>query len=457
MDTAVVTLRRALTRGPSRSRGSVAPYPSRNSSIQVIVVRRLPATFSALSEPAYRRFLPAQLIGSTGVWMQRIAQDWMVLELTGSAAAVGLVVALQFAPMLFLGLWGGVLVDRFPKRLLLVITQATSAALALLLGTLALTGVVQAWHVFAIALTLGLVVVVDQPARQAFVSELVPPSQIRNAVGLNSTAFQLSGVVGPALSGVLVAVVGQGWSFLVNGVACAAVAAIIFTLRPQYTRPAAPRTKGALRQGLRYIVATTEVFWAIALVSLAGLFAFNLPVLLTTMADSEFGTGVSGYSLLTTVNAVGALAGAVLAARRSTTARLRSLTGALGALGLIFTVMAVVQQQWMFSVLLVACGLATMSFLIGANSLIQLTCSPEVRGRVMSVYVMGLLGGQAVAGPLVGQFSDAYGPRAALVLCGVAILVVTALLAVLMARQSHLRLALHRGHWTPKLHIVRVQ
>ncbi|WP_331714699.1 MFS transporter [Auraticoccus cholistanensis] len=419
-------------------------------------MRRVPATFSALSEPSYRRFLPAQLIGSTGVWMQRIAQDWLVLELTGSAAAVGLVVAMQFAPMLLLGLWGGVVVDRFPKRALLVITQAVAASLALLLGVLALTGVVQAWHVYAIALTLGVVVVVDGPARQAFVSELVPPSQIRNAVSLNSTAFQFSGVVGPALSGLLVTAVGQGWSFIVNGLACSAVAAIIFSLKPRFVMPAPQRTKGALRQGLAYIVRTSEVFWAIALVALAGLFAFNLPVLLATMADTEFGTGVSGYSLLTTVNAVGALIGGIWSARRSATARLRSLTGGLGALGLIFAVMAAVEQQWAFSLLLVACGIATMTFLIGANSMIQLTCTPEVRGRVMSVYTMALLGGQAVAGPLVGRFSDALGPRAALVLCGLSILVVTALLAVMMARQAHLRLALHRGHWTPKLHIVRV-
>lgn len=419
-------------------------------------MRRLPATFSALNEPAYRRFLPAQLIGSTGVWMQRIAQDWLVLQLTGSAAAVGLVVAMQFAPMLLLGLWGGVVVDRFPKRRLLVITQSTAAALALLLGVLALTGVVQAWHVYAIALTLGLVVVVDGPARQAFVSELVPPHQIRNAVSLNSTAFQFSGVVGPALSGLLVTLVGQGWSFVVNGLACSAVAAIIFSLKPLYSLPAPKRAPGALRQGLRYIVQKSEVFWAISLVALAGLFAFNLPVLLATMADTEFGTGVTGYSVLTTVNATGALIGGIWSARRSAATRLRSLTVGLGSLGLVFAVMAVVSNQLAFTALLVASGIATMAFLIGANSMIQLTVTPEVRGRVMAVYTMALLGGQAIAGPAIGRFSDAFGPRPALVLCGVSILVVTALLAILMARQAHLRLALHRGPWTPKLHIVRV-
>lgn len=419
-------------------------------------MRRLPATFSALSEPAYRRFLPAQLIGATGVWMQRIAQDWLVLELTGSAAAVGLVVALQFAPMLLLGLWGGVLVDRFPKRRLLVISQASAAGLALLLGVLALTGVVQAWHVFAIALALGLVVVVDGPARQSFVGELVPPHQIRNAVSLNSTAFQFSGVIGPALSGVLVALVGQGWSFVVNGLACATVAAIIFSITPLYARPAPPRVPGALRNGLRYILDTSEVFWAIALVALAGLFAFNLPVLLATMADSEFGTGVTGYSLLMALNALGALVGGMWSARRSAVSRLRSLTGGLGLLGLLFVVMAFAASQWAFSLLLIISGVASLTFIIGANSMIQLTAAPEVRGRVMSVYTMALLGGQAISGPVVGRFSDAFGPRPALVLCGASILVVTVLLAALMARQAHLRLALHRGPWTPRLHIVRV-
>ncbi|WP_158548191.1 MFS transporter [Desertihabitans brevis] len=419
-------------------------------------MRRLPATFSALSSPAYRRFIPAQFIGSTGVWMQRIAQDWLVLELTGSAAAVGLVVAMQFLPMLLLGLWGGVLVDRFPIRRLLVLTQSIAAALALLLGGLSLAGVVQVWHVYAIALALGLVVVVDGPARQAFVSELVPSSQVRNAVGLNSTVFQFSGVLGPAVSGVLVAVVGNGWAFMINGLACTAVAAIVFTVRPQFTRPVVPRAPGALRQGLRYIMSTSEVFWAILLVALAGLMAFNLPVLLATMADSEFHTGVSGYSLLTTVNAVGALVGGLWAGSRTTTSRLRSLTGGLGALGVLYATMAVVPGQWAFTALLVLSGVATMSFLIGANSLIQLSTAPEVRGRVMSVYMMVLLGGQSIAGPLVGRFSDWLGPRAALVLCGVVLLLVTAVLAALMARQAHLRLALQRERWAPRLSIVRV-
>lgn len=417
----------------------------------------LPASLSSLSQPAYRRFLPAQFIGSTGVWMQRIAQDWLILELTGSAAAVGLVVAMQFAPVLLLSLWAGVIVDRFPKRTLLVITQSTAAAMALLLGTLTLTGVVQAWMVFSIALVLGLVTVVDGPARQSMVADIVGPTHIRNAVSLNSSVFQFSGIIGPALSGTLVHAVGQGWSFLLNGAACAAVATIIFSIRPTSATIAAPgerRPNGGLRAGLAYIRRTKEVFWAIGLVALAGLFAFNLPVLLAAMADTEFRTGVSGYSLLTTLNAVGALGGGIWSARRTSTSRLRGLAAGLGMLGLLYALMALVPGQPLFAVLLVAAGFCALMFLIGANSMVQLTAAPEYRGRVMSVYIMVLLGGQSIAGPLIGRFSDAHGPRSAMLLCGIAIVALSAALALLIARQAHLRIGLQQGRRVRRPQIV---
>ena len=182
--------------------------------------RRWPRTLAALSVPNYRLFLSSQVVATTGLWMQRIAQDWLVLELTGSVTAVGVAVALQFLPVLLFGLLGGVIADRYPKRRILIITQSVAAALALILGTLALTGTVQAWHVYVVAAALGFVTVVDNPTRQVFVSELVGPRHMQNAVSLNSSVFQFGALVGPALSGLLIAAVGQGWSFLINAAAC---------------------------------------------------------------------------------------------------------------------------------------------------------------------------------------------------------------------------------------------
>lgn len=408
--------------------------------------------------PAYRRFLTAQFVGSTGLWVQRIAQDWLILEITGSAAAVGLVVMLQFAPILLLGLYGGVLADRFPKRRLLMIGQGAAAGLSALLGVLALTGVVQAWHVYAIAVCLGLVTVIDQPSRQAFVSELVGAKHLRNAVSLNSSVFQFSGLLGPALSGVLIHAVGQGWSFLINAVACLIVTVVLWTARASHVVPPRPRTKGQLIGGLRYIKATPTVAWAIALVALAGLFGFNMPVILAAFADSDFHAGVQGYSMFSSLQAVGALLGALVAARRTERTRMRTLTAALVGVGVASLLLAAVHHYVLFCLVLIAHGFCALTFLIGANSLVQLTTAPHVRGRVMSVYTMMLFGGQAIASPLLGHFTDLVGPRVAILTCGAAIAALVAVLAALMARQSHLglRVGRARGQRTPRVRIVHV-
>lgn len=432
----------------SVSPGVAPPHPPRPA-------RRWPTALSALEVPAYRRFLGAQFVGSTGLWVQRIAQDWLILEITGSAAAVGLVVMLQFAPMLLLGLYGGVLADRFPKRKLLMVGQATAAALSALLGVLALTGTVQAWHVYAIAVCLGLVTVIDQPSRQAFVSELVGPKHLRNAVSLNSSVFQFSGLLGPALSGVLIHAVGQGLSFLINALACVIVTFVLSTARASHAVPPRPRMKGQLVDGLRYIRRTPTVAWAIGLVALAGLFGFNMPVILAAFADQDFHAGVQGYSLFTSLQAVGALLGALAAARRTERTRMRTLTIALGGVGVFSLLLSVVHNYVLFCAILIAHGFCALTFLIGANSLVQLTTAPEVRGRVMSVYTMMLFGGQAIASPLLGRFTDALGPRVAILTCGVAIAVLVTVLAALIGRQSHLglRVRRQRGH-APRLRII---
>ena len=242
--------------------------------------------------PNYRLFLSSQVVATTGLWMQRIAQDWLVLELTGSITAVGIAVALQFLPVLLFGLLGGVIADRYPKRRILMITQSVAAALALTLGSLALTGTVQVWHVYLVAAGLGFVTVVDNPTRQVFVSELVGPRHMQNAVSLNSSVFQFGALVGPALSGLLIAAVGQGWSFLINAAACLRVVTMLIMLRPG-SGPRRPTSARRASSGRDCATSghTSEVAWSIVLVATVGVFGLNMPVILAAFADDEFRTG----------------------------------------------------------------------------------------------------------------------------------------------------------------------
>nr|WP_183341094.1 MFS transporter [Microlunatus antarcticus] len=433
---------------------SAAPPPDLSPPV---AVRQWPRSFAALEVRDYRLYLTSQMVATTGLWMQRIAQDWLVLELTGSVTAVGVAVALQFMPMLFLGLLGGVVADRFPKRTILIVTQSTLALVATTLGVLALTGTVQAWHVYVLATVLGLVTVVDNPTRQVFVSELVGPAHIRNAVSLNSSVFQLGALVGPAVSGALIHAVGQGWSFLINAASCLVVVTMVAVIRSRpapTTRRAAGQTR-ELREALHYIGRTSEVAWSIVLAATIGLFGLNMPVILAAFADHVFATGVRGYSLFNSLTAVGALAGAILSARRQSVPRLRVLTGTLVLLGLMVMLAALAPSTWLFGIVLVAIGFCTLQFLTGTNSLVQTTATPALRGRVMSVYLLVLLGGQALGGPCVGWLIDHYGARASMFGCGTLVAVVSVGVGLMMARRSHLTVELElRGSSRLPLHIV---
>lgn len=419
---------------------------------------RWPRTLAALEVRNYRLYLSSQIVATTGLWMQRIAQDWLVLELTGSVTAVGVAVALQFLPVLLFGLFGGVIADRYPKRRILMITQAVAATMALTLGLLALTHTVQAWHVFVVAAMLGFVTVVDNPTRQVFVSELVGSRHIRNAVSLNSSVFQFGALLGPALSGLLIHAVGQGWSFMINFAACSLVVAIVAIIRvPVLPGAQAVRAKGQLREGLAYIAATSEVAWTIVLVGAMGVLGLNMPVILAAFADAEFGTGVGGYSMFNSLTAIGALTGAILSARRTETLRLRALVSTLSGLGVILALAAIAPTIWLFGALLVGSGLLTLLFLTGANSLVQTRSDPGVRGRVMSVYLLVLLGGQAIGGPAVGWLIDHFGARPSMFLCGGLVTMMALLTGLAIARSAHLGLEvdLHRGHGRSPLQIVR--
>ncbi len=418
--------------------------------------RTWPRALAALEVRDYRLYLSSQMVATTGIWMQRIAQDWLVLELTGSVTAVGIAVALQFLPVLLFGLWGGVLADRYPKRSILLVTQSVAALLAVTLGTLALTGTVQAWHVFLVATALGFVTVVDNPTRQVFVSELVGQRHIRNAVSLNSSVFQLGALVGPALSGLLISAVGQGWSFLLNAASCLLVVTMVAIIRPRPVTTLRTAGKGQLRDGLRYIARTSEVGWSIVLAATIGLFGLNMPVILAAFADDVFTAGVGGYSLFNSLTAVGALTGAILSARRQSTVRLRMLTLTLVGLGAMLVLASLAPSAWLFCLVLVGVGFCTLQFLTGANSLVQTTTTPTVRGRVMSVYLMVLLGSQAIGGPVVGWFIDHVGARPAMLGCGAMVALVASCAGLAMARRSNLTLevTVRRGTGRLPVHIV---
>ncbi|WP_405807742.1 MFS transporter [Streptomyces sp. NBC_00210] len=404
--------------------------------------------FSSLKIRNYRLFATGQVVSNTGTWMQRIAQDWLVLTLTGSASAVGITIALQFLPMLLFGLYGGVLADRLPKRPLLLATQCAMGLTGLALAVLTLSGHVQVWHVYLTAFLLGLVTVVDNPARQSFVAEMVGPDQLANAVSLNSANFQSARLVGPAVAGVLITAVGSGYAFLFNGLSFLAPIVGLLLMRPGELHKVerAPRGKGQLREGLKYVAGRPELIWPIVLVGFIGTFGFNFPIWLSAFVDDVYHSGASTYGLLNTLMAGGSLAGALLAARRGTS-RLRVLVGAAVLFGVLEIVTAFAPQFWIFAVLLVPIGMFGLTVNVTANSSIQMATEPAMRGRVMSLFMMVFVGGTPLGAPLVGWITDTYGPRIGFAAGGTVALIAAIGVGVMLARVGGLRLKidLRRG------------
>ncbi|MFI1536622.1 MFS transporter [Streptomyces anandii] len=416
---------------------------------------RRSSMFSSLRIRNYRLFFLGQVVSNTGTWMQRIAQDWLVLSLTGSSAAVGITTALQFLPMLLFGLYGGVLVDRLPKRPALLVTQSSMAATGLALAALTLTGHVQVWHVYVAAFAVGLATVVDNPARQSFVSEMVGPGQLQNAVSLNSANFQSARLIGPAVAGVMITGVGTGWAFLANGLSFVAPIAGLLLMRARelHVVERAPRGKGQLREGLRYVAGRPDLIWPIVLVGFIGTFGFNFPVWLSAYADDVFHAGAGAYSLFNTMMAIGSLIGALLAARRGT-ARLRVLIAAAVAFGTLEIVSSLAPSYWLFALLMTPIGVFGMTVNVTANTAVQMATDPAMRGRVMSLFMMVFMGGTPLGAPLVGWVTDAYGARIGFALGGIVSVAAATAIGLILTRLGGLRLtvAWHRGH--PRVNLV---
>lgn len=389
--------------------------------------------------PNFRLFTISNVIAMTATWMQRIAQGWLVLQLTDSVAAVGVTVAMQFAPMLLFGLLGGVVVDRYSKRMLLMITQSAASVLSLTLAVLTLSGVVEVWQVWVIAFVLGLVTVIDNPTRQVFVNEMVGPQFLRNAITVNSSAFQLGGLVGPAISGLLIVAVGAGWSFAINGIACllTVLALVLLDTAALHRKPPTPRSKGQLREGLRYVASTPTILWSLVMMSFLSVFALNMPVLLVAFAGDIFAAGAGGYGLFNSLVAVGALVGA-LASTRRVTIRLRTVIFCGGLWALIQASLGIMPTQFAFGAVLVASGMANQFFFMACNPLVQLSSNLRIRGRVMSVYVLVLLGGQALGSPLMGWLIEHYGAHTGMLVSGLVPATAAVTIAIVLARRHQL-------------------
>ncbi|WP_282945273.1 MFS transporter [Cellulomonas endometrii] len=395
------------------------------------------ATLAALGVRNFRLYVGSQVLTNTGGWAARVAQDWLVLSLTGSAALVGLTVTLQFVPMLLLGLVGGVVADRYPRRRVLMVTQTIFGLSTLAIGVLALSGHVQAWHVLVAAFVSGLATVFDNPARQAFVHEIAGPQHLRQAISVNSAVFQLGGLVGPAVAGGLISAVGEGWTFLLNATACFVAVLLLAVMRASEltAAPVVARAKGQLREGLAYVRRSPRILWSVVLVGFVAVTGVNMATVLASYTDQVFRTDAGGYALLTSMLAVGALTGALLSTRRRSS-RITHLVLLAGGIGVLQVLAAFAPGKPVFIAVLVAMGVVTLLYLTGSNTLVQTTVAPHVRGRVMALYVLVLLGAQAVSGTLIGWVCEHLGARAGMVACGVGPLLGALVVGVALARRS---------------------
>ena len=402
-------------------------------------------TFRSLANRNYRLYASGAVVSNVGTWMQRVAQDWLVLQLTGnSGTALGITTGLQFLPILLLSPYAGLIADRFPKRRLLQVTQLMLAVPALVLGLLAVTGVAQSWHVYALAFVFGIGSAFDAPTRQSFVSEIVGPDDLTNAVGLNSASFNLARMIGPAVAGLLIAALGSGVPatgavILVNAVSYGAVILSLQRMRERDLSPArrTERHKGMIRDGVRYTLARPDLMLILTIVFFAGTFGLNFQLTSALMATEVFHKGAGEYGILGTTLAVGSLSGALLAARRG---RIRHRLVILAALafGVAEVVAGLLPSYLAFAIWTPVIGIASLTMITAANATFQMGVAPEMRGRVMALYMMVFMGGTPIGSPIVGWVGEVFGARWTLIGGGVATLLGTAVAVLVFSRAKGL-------------------
>lgn len=389
--------------------------------------------YQPLTQHNYRLYMGMTFAGSMGVWMQRLAQDWLVLQLTGSPAAVGIAVALQFLPMLVIGPLSGLLVDMFPKRSVMMVCQSVIALLALGLAAWDASGSITVWAVYGSCIALGVTSAVDGPARQVFINEVVGDAGLRPAIGVNNAIGQFGAMVGPALGGVVIAQAGSAAAFAANAFLSVLVLVMIAAVRPALLHLTAPasRGRGQLLAGFGFVRERPSLLLIIVLAGLLGAFGMNGPVVLTAFAERVWHNGAAGFGLFNTVGAAGALAGALLAARLRAMGR-KGIVAAAGLFGLSQLVAALMPNLVAFTVMLAVVGLMTLVFLTSAATAVQVEAGPEVRGRVMALYLPLLLGGHALGGLLAGWLTEEFGVRTGLVVTGALAMLSAAVVGLLL-------------------------
>lgn len=443
---------------PSKIKGStVSSRPARSAPTSCTSTASM---FASLRSKNFRIFLSGQLISNIGSWTQRIAQDWLVLTLTGSATAVGITTALQFLPTVALGPIGGLIADRYCKRRILLATATVMGCCAATLAVLVLRHQVHLWQIYSLAMVLGMAAAVDNPTRQSFANDLVGPSRLRNAISLNSAVFQLGALIGPAISGVLIGAVGIGSAFVVNAASFAGSLVALAVLRPaglNRTAPAA-RERGQVRAAISHLIGRPEMRYPTILAGVFAFFTMSFPVTMASFSHSVFHSGSTGFALLTSLMAGGSVVGSLMAARHSPF-RLRGLVALAGALAAAQLLAAFAPNPATLGVLLVGLGVCVVMFGIAANSTVQLAAGDHIRGRILGLYLMVVMGAGCAGGPAVGTIDELLGPRAGLLLGGLIPGTLTLVLglrlahsvgiAAMPALRSKVRLVSHRPHLAP--------
>lgn len=381
---------------------------------------RLTEGFRALRVRNYRLFFYGQAISMSGSWMQTTAQAWLVLQLTTSPFALGLVTTLQFLPMTLLSLVGGVIADRAPKHRLLLVTQSAAMALAAIFGLLVATGVIQLWHVYVLATLQGIAAAIDNPVRQSFSVELVGREEVVNAIALNSMLFNLGRVIGPALGGLVIAYFGIAPALWINAASFLAVLAGLLMMNPSEFR-AKPRAQAGpvsdrLREGLAYAWRTPAVLLILIVVASIGTFGYNFSVTMPLIAGFVLRTDAAGFGALSAYLGIGSLAAAIAAAYAREVTMRRLLIGA-GSFSVLLAAVAITPIFWVSAALLVALGFAGITFATSANTLLQLRAPDALRGRVMGLYILLFAGSTPIGALVIGALSDALGVPAALLIC----------------------------------------
>jgi len=416
-------------REPPAGPGSGNPPPGRETG-----ARETGGAFAALRSRGYRIYLTGQSLANTGAWMQSIAQDWLVFSLTRSSTAVGVTMALQFGPMLLLGLHAGAVADRLPKRRILLTTQLLNAIATAALAVITIGGWARPGDVYGFALAVGLIFAFDAPARQAFVTEVVPPAQLRAAISMNAAVFQATRLIGPAIASVLIASVGTGWVFALNAACYLGPTAGLLLLRASDLRPVPPlrREPGAVRVAAGYVLRHPDVGWTIFLVGMLGCFGLNFPIVLTAMAKAFHGNA-STYGLFNIILAAGSSAGALLAgaARRP---RVRAIVVTGATFGVLEVVAAVMPGLAAFLPVIAIMGFVNLMCQAMANAYVQLAVDPQMRGRVMGLYMLVFVGGTPFGAPFIGWVTSHFGARAGMITCGAIPAVAAVVAAVALAR-----------------------